>query len=62
VRGLLRKRAKKYQEDSDHSDGSDNAKEERKPKKRVQKASMSAAFQSIMGKKLEETGSQSDTP
>ena len=59
VRGLLRKRAKKYTEESDSSQDSEPD-EKKRTKKKVQKDSMSAAFQSIMKKKLSD--SENDTP
>jgi hypothetical protein len=59
VRGLLRKRAKEYEEASDSAD----SETETKVKKRVQKASMADAFRSIMAKKITEPGdAPSQTP
>jgi hypothetical protein len=51
VRGLLKKRARKYYE-SDHS--SDEEVKVEKKKKTVQKSSLSAAFKSIMNKTIVE--------
>ena len=50
VRGLLKKRAKKYESASEDSDVEDVH-----VKKKVQKSSMAAAFSSIMNKKLGDT-------
>lgn len=61
VRGLLRKRAKQYESQSEDSADSDG--EPKAPvhtKKKVQKSSMAAAFTSIMNKKI--AGDESDTP
>lgn len=53
VRGLLKKRAKQYE--SDGSEDSDVEPDVQHTKKKVQKASMAAAFTSIMNKKLGDT-------
>jgi hypothetical protein len=58
VRGLLKKRAKKY--DSDNSADSDGD-QELKKKKKVQKDSLGDAFKSIMNKKITESGEYADT-
>jgi len=51
VRGLLKKRAKKYESDSD-SDAPRDA--DQRQKKTVQKSSMASAFNAIMSKQFEE--------
>ena len=59
VRGLLRKRAKKYESESDSSeveDGKDSLANKRKQK--VVRKSMASAFKMIMSKKL--SGSEDD--
>ena len=62
VRGLLRKRAKKYEsessEDEDYQAGKDGAAGKRKQK--VVRKSMSSAFKMIMSKKLSDSDNEAD--
>ena len=59
VRGLLRKRAKKYESESDSSDPDDDGLAGKRRQKVVRK-SMASAFNMIMSKKIDE--SDNDAP
>ena len=60
VRGLLRKRAKKYTEDQQSSAEDSEPDTKKRQKKKVQKDSMSAAFAQIMNKHIQ--SDDSDAP